>query len=169
MPSRLLQLFRFILINAALVALAACETASPGPAGPSERQQVAARVDELLGRYAANDQDGVVGMIDQQEFTMYGSDRSEIVHNAGELRQFMTDDFTLWQKAAIGAVQDLDIRIDRNLATAFFHVPFSAGGRPPVVVRFSTTWKRIGQQWFLTQSANAVPTTGSSARELIRK
>lgn len=162
-------MFRFFLITAAILSLVSCATTSSATAGLSERQQVAARVNELLGRYAANDQEGVVGMIDQHEFTMYGSDRSEIVHNENELRQFMTDDFALWQKAQVGAVQDLDIRIDNNLATAFFHVPFSAGGRPPVIVRFSTTWKRIGHQWFLTQSANAVPSTGSSARELIRK
>lgn len=169
MKIQLLRMCRFFLITVAILSLASCETMSSATDGSVDRQQVAARVNELLGRYAANDQDGVVGMIDQHEFTMYGSDRSELIRNANDLRQFMTDDFALWQKAQIGAVEDLDIRIDSNLATAFFHVPFSAGGRPPVIVRFSTTWKRIGRQWFLTQSANAVPTTGSSAHELIRK
>jgi hypothetical protein len=80
----------------------------------------------------------------------------------------MATDFALWRTARFGELADVSARVFGDLVTAFFHVPFSAGGRPPVTVRFSTVWRRHAGEWRLTQSANTVPTTGSSATELLR-
>lgn len=158
-----------MLALASALILSSCTTLSPPGGGAPERKQIADRLVELLSRYAANDQDGVVHLLDENDFVIYGSDLSEVVRSPGELRQLMSDDFALWQTAQFGAIEDLDIKIDGTLATAFFDVPFSAGGRPPVVVRFSTVWRKVAGEWFLTASTNAVPTVGSSARELAHR
>lgn len=150
-----------------LVVLGSC--ASTGKDAQSDRAQVAAAVRTLLTAYAANDQEAVIRLIDTREFSFYGSDVSEIVHSSDQLRQLMTEDFKLWGSAKFGQISDMDIRVGRDLATAFFNVPFSAGGASLVTVRVSTVWRKVGGVWLLTQSANSVPTVGSSTRELLKR
>ena len=133
---------------------------------PALRAAIEERVRTLLTAYAANDQDAVVGLLDPAGFVVLGSDVSEVVRTPAELRQLMTDDFRLWGSAAFGPIQDLDVRGDEHFASAVFHVPFSAAGGPSILVRFSTVWRRVDGEWRLAQSANTVPTTNSSAREL---
>lgn len=133
-----------------------------------ERRSVAKHVDALLRSYAANDVDAVVALLDD-DFVLYGSDVKEVVRTRDQLRQLMADDFLLWRTASFGELTDLDVRVQGTLATAHFHAPFSAGGRPAVVVRFATTWRRAADGWRLIQSANTVPTVGQSAAELLRK
>ncbi len=164
MPSRRLA---SILAAAVVPVLASCASARPHADAEAGRPAVEGRVAELLRRYAEDDADGVLRLVDPAGFIAYGSDLSEVVRTPAELRRLMADDFALWRSATFGAVRDLDVRVDGALATAYFHVPFSAGGRPPVVVRFSTTWRKSEGRWLLTQIANTVPTVGSSARELI--
>ena len=139
------------------------------PAGTADvvpRGEIDRRIGALLGAYAANDQTAVIGLLDSAGFVIFGSDASEIVRTHDELRQLMADDFRLWGSARFGPIRDLDVRGNGAIATAVFHVPFSAGGGPEVLVRFSTAWRRVDGDWRLMQSANTVPTVGSSAREL---
>jgi ketosteroid isomerase-like protein len=148
-----------------LAALAA--PPSPGRAQDADaRRQVEDSVAALLAAYAADDPDKVLSMLDARGFVVYGSDAAEVVRTPAELRQLMADDFALWQTASFGTPANLDIRVEGAMASAFFDVPFSAGGRPPLTVRFATTWHRDGDAWHLVQSANVVPTTGSSAHAL---
>jgi ketosteroid isomerase-like protein len=148
-----------------LAALAA--PPSPGRAQDADaRRQVEDSVAALLAAYAADDPDKVLSMLDARGFVVYGSDAAEVVRTPAELRQLMADDFALWQTASFGTPANLDIRVEGAMASAFFDVPFSAGGRPPLTVRFATTWHRDGDAWRLVQSANVVPTTGSSAHAL---
>lgn len=77
-------------------------------------------------------------MLDARQFTMYGSDISEVVHMPVELKRFMDDDFRLLHTAKIGPVGNLDVRVGPAYASAFFDTPFSAAGAPPVRVRFAT-------------------------------
>lgn len=151
----------------AAIALVSCAATTRHTATAATRLELEGRIHQLLTAYASNDQDAVVRMADPAGFVMYGSDVSEVIRNTKDLRQMMTDDFALWGSAAFGKIQDVDLRIQGHLATAFFDVPFSAGGQPPISVRFSTVWRRNDHQWVLTQSANAVPTVGSSAREIL--
>lgn len=160
-PACLLASIAFLQVSCAVPASSSV-AATEGP-------EIEARVAQLLTAYAANDQEGIVRMLDPAGVTVFGSDLSEVVRTPGGLRQLMSDDFALWGSAAFGPIQDLDLRVQGGLATAFFHAPFSAGGRPPVPVRFSTVWRKAGGQWLLTQSANTVPTTRSSARELLER
>ena len=150
-----------------LVALGAC--AGTGNGEESDRAQVTSSVQALLTAYAANNQEAVIRLIDTREFSFYGSDVSEVVHSADQLRQLMAEDFKLWGSAKFGQVSGMDIRIGKDLATAFFNVPFSAGGAPDVTVRVSTVWRKNDGVWLLSQSANSVPTVGSSARELLKR
>ncbi|WP_269530905.1 nuclear transport factor 2 family protein [Chitinimonas sp. BJYL2] len=115
-------------------------------------------VDNLLGAYSANDADKVVGMLDRGGFVLFGNDVAAKVSSEAGVRQLMSQDFALWKKAAVGPVQDLDIRQKGELATAYFHVPVTAEGKPTAMVRFATTWRRVDGKWRLTQSANTVPT-----------
>ena len=139
------------------------------PAPAPSRDELAGRVRELLDRYAANDQEGVLAMMDPSGFVLYGSDLAEVVRSPADLRAMMRDDFRLWGSARFGAPTDLDIRMSAELATATFHAPFTVGANPAVVVRFSTTWQRRPDGWHLVQSANTVPTRGSSVRELLSR
>lgn len=63
-------------------------------------------------RYAANDPDSVVAMIDPKHFTMFGSDVSEVVHSGAELRSLMRDDFALWRSANFGEIEHFDFRTE---------------------------------------------------------
>lgn len=134
--------------------------------GHGARSTVQQRVNAMLRAYAANDPAAVLAMVDPHGFVMYGSDVAEVVRTPAELRQLMADDFKLWQTASFGTPSNVDIRVDGTTASAFFDVPFSAGGRPPVTVRFCTVWHQRAGKWLLVQSANAVPTVGSSAHAL---
>lgn len=161
--------FPALVILLSLTTLASCANVTRPSVETAGRFEVEDRLTQLLAAYAANDQEQIVRMLDPVQFTIYGSDLSEVIRTPADLRQMMTDDFRLWRTAKFGELQDLDIRVQGNLASAFFHVPFSAGGQPPLSVRFSTVWRKIDGQWFLTQSANTVPTVGSSARELLKR
>jgi ketosteroid isomerase-like protein len=134
--------------------------------GGDAQRQVEASVDALLAAYAADDTDKVIAMVDPRGFVVYGSDVDEVVRTPGQLRQLMADDFALWKSASFGTPSNLDVRVEGTMAGAFFDVPFSPGGAPPVTVRFATTWHRDGDRWLLVQGANVVPTTGSSAHAL---
>jgi hypothetical protein len=158
---------RFLAIPVAL-ALASCASTTSRSA-PDARNMVQQQVEKLLDAYAANNPAGVLALLDQHGFVMYGSDVAEVVHTPAQLRQLMTDDFALWKTARFGALANVDIRVEGDAASAFFDVPFSAGGRSPVTVRFGTTWRYDAGHWVLMQSSNTVPTTGSSAHDLINR
>jgi ketosteroid isomerase-like protein len=126
------------------------------------------RVQQLLTAYAADDKSAVLAMVETTHLTLYGSDIAEVVTGGDELVQMMTDDFALWRTARFGAIQDLSVRAGGELATAFFNVPLSVGGQPPVIIRFATVWHHVRGGWLLTQSSNSVPTVGSSAKEILK-
>jgi hypothetical protein len=154
---------------AAAAMLLAALAVPPSPVRPQDadaRRQVEDSVAALLAAYAADEPDKVLAMVDPRGFAVYGSDVAEVVRTPAELRQLMADDFALWKTAGFGTPANLDIRVDGATASAFFDVPFSAGGAPPVTVRFATTRHRDGDAWRLMQAANVVPTTGSSAHAL---
>ncbi len=159
---------RYFAMAITALTIAACSTQHTTPDERSAQAAVHERVDELLQRYAANDQDGVLAMLDPQQISFYGSDVCEVIHSADEVRQLMRNDFALWGTASFGAVQDFDLRTDGTIATAFFSVPFTPGAMHPVQVRFAMTWRNAGGQWLLTQSANSVPTVGQSAASLLK-
>lgn len=163
--SRLVRVGLSLLLVVNLVACVSFPTATES----SEiRSEVMARASQLLERYAANDPAGVIELIDKQEFTMLGGDIKEVVHSSEELQELMRAEFALWYTARISDIRDVDFRTDGRLATAFFTVSFEAGGMPPIPVRIATTWIKRNGEWFLTQSANSVPTQGQSALEQSR-
>ena len=83
---------------------------------------VRASVDQLLSRYAANDPDAVVNLLDPRGFVIYGSDASEIVKDVASLRKMMADDFALWGSARFEEPSEVDIRADEELASVMFQV-----------------------------------------------
>jgi hypothetical protein len=122
----------------------------------------------LLDNYATNNQPAVIAMLDPEGFIIYGSDIHEKVETVSDLVKLIDDDFRLWKTASFGQIQDLSLCSDGVLAVAYFHVPFSVGVRPPVIVRICMTWHKVDGIWKLRQSANTVPTTGMSAAELTK-
>lgn len=126
------------------------------------------QVNTLLSAYSSNDPDGVLYLLRPSGFTVYGSDAAEIVTTESGVRAMMREDFQLWKTARFGEIRDLSVTVTGGLASAFFQVPFSAGGSPPVLVRFCTVWNRVGGKWKLVVSANTVPTVGSSAAGILK-
>jgi hypothetical protein len=149
------------------LAVSSCGTRSPE--SESDRAEVTQRVARLLTLYASNDQEGVLSMLDRSSFTLYGSDAAELVRTPAAVCELMTNDFVLWKTARFGEIQDLDLFLQGAVATAYFHAPFSVSDRRPILVRFSTTWRKVEGEWLLIQSANTVPTIGSSAAELAKR
>lgn len=156
------------LLVAAGAVLTFCLFATVASSRPDDDASVITAVHSLLGRYASHDSAGVIALLDPQGFVVYGSDAAEKVETIPALVELMNADFRLWHTAAFGEIQDVSTVVDGSLATAYFQVPFSAGGRPPVLVRFSTTWRKVNGAWRLRQSANTVPTVGMAASTLAR-
>src|SRR4051812_45679705 len=101
------------------VSLAGCSTAPPKSVAGSE-QEIMGRVEALLDRYAANDQKGVIAMLDPNRITIFGSDLKEVVKTNDAVSRLMTDDFTLWHSAKFSDVRDVDVRMSDRMATTFF-------------------------------------------------
>jgi len=142
--------------------LTGCATSAAVENG-RDQADVRKRVELLLERYAANDQDRVTEMLDPSGVTVLGTDLGEVIHTPAQLRALMDADFRLWVNAKFSDVRDFDFRGNGSMASAFFVVSFSAGGGPPIPIRINTTWRKKGGIWYLTQSANSVPTVGQSA------
>ena len=139
------------------ISLAACTTAPPiAKADPAAEAQVLQRVNTLLSRYSSNDQPGVVAMLDPRKLSVFGSNLSEVIHSSDEMRSFMSRDFAQWGGAKFSDVRNTDVRVDGNLATAYFVITFSAANGPTLPIRLCTTWHRVKGEWLLTQSASAV-------------
>ena len=142
--------------------LAGCASApSANKVAPTAAENaVKQRVDLMLGRYARNDQVGVIAMLDPQRFTLLGTNLNEKVSSPSELRSLMDRDFQQWGTVAFSEVRDMDVRVGNDLATAMFTVNFSMSSGPSLPLRLSTTWHKINGEWMLTQSASAIPPQG---------
>lgn len=126
------------------------------------------RVQALLNAYERDDSQAVLSMMEANEFSVYGTDASEVIHTRAELTTMMENDFKLWHSAKFGAMRDVAINVHGDCGSVFFQIPFSAGGSPNILVRFATVWRRVKGVWRLTMSSNSVPTVGSSAADLLK-
>jgi len=144
------------------LALSGCAISPVSDTG-RDQADVRKRVELLLERYAANDQEGVIEMLDPSGVTVLGTDMGEVIHTPAQLRALMDADFRLWVTAKFSDIRDFDFRGNGNMASAFFVASFSAAGGPPIPIRIDTTWRKQDGTWYLSQSANAVPTVGQSA------
>src|SRR5260370_23593356 len=139
-------------------------------------EPAAAKTDEIvtqtrlfLDAYGRGDRGTILGLVDHDEVTIYGSDVAEVFHGAAALTKMMKNDLHLWGGSAhIGPMEHVTVIQRNGLASVFFDADFSAGGRLAVPVRFAMVWKRSGKEWLLVQSPNVVPTQGSSAEQLLR-
>jgi hypothetical protein len=124
----------------------------------------------FLDAYARGDQSTVLGLVDGDEITVFGSDVAEICHGSTAVSRLLSDDLRLWGGTAhIGPMEHVSIAQSGGLASIFFNAPFSAGGRAPLPVRFSMVWRHTGKGWRLVQSSNVVPTQGQSAAQLLAR
>jgi len=142
---------------AAACLISACATA-PAPSAKSiadEQAHVQARVQDLLNKYASNDQAGVIALLDSH-FLMLGSQVSEKITTPEQLKSLMTSDFNQWGSARISSIRDMDVRVGSDLATAYFLMSFQAGENPSIPIRVTMTWHERDGEWYLTQSANSV-------------
>jgi ketosteroid isomerase-like protein len=153
----------------ALLVLAGCAAGGGNGSAEAARAEVASRVDALLAAYAAGDPQRVMALVDTRGIVVFGSDVAERAVGPAQVRRMMADDFRLWGSARFGRPDAMDVRVDGMLASAFFNVPFAADGGPERIVRMATVWHKVGGRWLLTQASSTVPTTGSSASELLRR
>ncbi len=157
-----MKLFLRVALATLLLCLCACTTA-PAPAKPdpaADEKAVMQRVETLLYRYGANDQPGVMAMLDPQGFTVFGSNMAEFVRTPDQLRSLMSRDLSQWKSATFSDVRSTDVRTSGTLATAFFVVTFSAENGPTIPIRLCTTWHKVNGEWLLAQSWNAVSEGG---------
>jgi SnoaL-like domain len=126
------------------------------------------RTQEFLTAYIAGDRQAVLGLVDHKNVTMYGSDVAEVAHGSDALLKLLDSDQKLWGGTArIGPMGHVSVVESRSLASMYFDVFFSVGGRPPLPLRMTAVWKREGGKWLLVQSSNAVVSEHQSADELL--
>jgi hypothetical protein len=153
-----MRFLKVLLVGAALL-LSACATSKSATQADAtaREQQILARVDLLLERYAKNDQAGVIAMVDTRNFLFLGTDFSEKIRSVAELKSLMDRDFQQWGTANFTDRRDTDVRVEGNLASVYFLFTFSASSGPSLPVRMTTTWRQVNGEWLLTQSSNALP------------
>jgi ketosteroid isomerase-like protein len=139
-----------------------------GAPASAETHDIATQTRIFLDAYARGDRSTVLGLVNGDEITVFGSDVAEICHGSAEVSRLLSNDLRLWGGPAhIGPMEHVSIAQSGGLASIFFDAPFSAGGRAPLPVRFSMVWRRTGKGWRLVQSSNVVPTQGQSAAQLL--
>lgn len=122
----------------------------------------------FLDAYARGDAQAVAGMV-EPDVTVYGSDVAEVAHGPDGVRRMLANDAKLWGgPVQIGPMDHVTLTSEGRLAVLTFDAPFLLPGRPAVPVRFSMAWRRGASGWRLAQSANATPTVGQSAEELLK-
>ena len=146
----------------------------PGAAAAQQRHHDEGRAALLqqsrkfLDAYASGDRRTVLGMVDADQITVYGSDVAEVLHRSAEFALMLVNDQKLWGGSAkIGPMRDVSTVVRGDLGTVFFDAGFSVGTQPEVTVRFATVWRQTRKGWLLVQSSNCVPTSGQSALELL--
>ena len=123
----------------------------------------------FLDAYAHGDSDKVLPLLDPG-IAIFGSDAAEVSVGTDAASTLFTNDQRLWGGPAhIGEMKNVSLIRQGNLASIFFDADFSAGGRPPVPVRFAMVWRLTSGKWLLVQSSNVVPTQGQSAADLLKK
>ena len=137
--------------------ISACATAPSAKSSADEAAHVQARVQELLNKYEANDQAGVIALLDTK-ITILGSSMRETIRTPDQLKALMARDLSQWGKARFTDVRDMDVRIGGELATAWLLFSFQLGDQPSIPIRLATTWHKRDGEWYLTQSANSVMT-----------
>ena len=154
-------------LSASLVAILLIAGLTARPAF-AKTPDIAAQTRLLLDAYARGDRSTVLGLIDENSITVYGSDFAEVCHGSADFETLLSNDLRLWGgPAQIGAMEHVSIIQTDGMASIFFDAPFSAGGRPPLPVRFAMVWRRTGDAWRLVQSSNVAPTQGQSAAQLL--
>jgi hypothetical protein len=151
-----MRIVRWLPLVAVCLVTACASTRSP-KSNAAEEARVTARVQELLNKYEANDQAGVVALLDEK-FVILGSSLTEKIRTPEQLKALMARDFSQWGKARFTNVHDLDVRIGADLATAWLVFSFQVGEQPSIPIRLNTTWHERDGQWYLTQSASSVMT-----------
>lgn len=151
-----MRIARWLPVAAACL-VSACATAPASKSSVDEEAHVTARVQELLNKYEANDQAGVVALLDTKVLIL-GSSLAETIRTPEQLKALMARDFNQWGKARFTDVRGMDVRVGKDLATAWFMFSFQVGEQPSIPIRLATTWHKRDGEWYLTQSANSVMT-----------
>lgn len=147
--------------------------ALPAAASAATCDPLVPAVEHLLASYSMKDLDQVSSQLRTDEILVLGSDLSEVARTQGDVDAMLHADFELWGAARFGTPAFMDCRIQSDLATAAFDVPFAMqrhdGSSMNVTVRFLTVWSRSTKgRWLLTQSMNCTPTVGKSATDLLK-
>ncbi len=94
-----------------------------------------------------------MAMVDKREFTLIAGP-GETVTSVDAFRAFMTRNFQQWRTASFTDLRDLDVRVGKDLATAYYLFTFAGADQPTLPIRVATTWRKVGKEWFLTQCAS---------------
>ncbi len=152
--------------RATLLVLAAVASLTASAATGAPDVQGAAQA--LLTAYAAGDRDHVAEMISHGSLHVYGSDVAEVTSGRDGFLGTLAADRKLWGRgAAFGAMRNVSIEKDRDLASLFFDTSFTVQGRT-VPIRFATVWRLEEGGWKLVQCSNVVPTVGQSATDILK-
>jgi hypothetical protein len=152
-----------LILAAAICAVTASAT-DAAPAKPS----LLTEANAFLDAYVSGNWPAVESALSHKSFSVYGSDVSEFATTMPELKAEFDADQKLWHGAAtFGETSQVSQFVDGPVAGLFFTREFKVGSQT-VNVRFATVWHLEDGHWKLVQSANAVPTVGQSASEILK-
>jgi hypothetical protein len=143
--------------------------AADSPGSDSAETSIEKTATRFMDAYVAGDWMSVERHLTTGNLYVYGSDLSEFSRDRAGFKAMFENDQKLWRRAArLGAMSKISSIRNGDLATLFFNRVFEVGGRK-LTVRFCTVWRREKGDWKLVQSANAVPTTGQSAADILKR
>jgi hypothetical protein len=151
-----------------VVGLVAINAADPANTDSAETSVEKTAI-KFMDAYVAGNWKSVEQHLTSGNLYVYGSDLSEFSSDRAGFKAMFDNDQKLWRAAArFGALSKISSISQRDLTTLFFNRVFEIGGQK-LTVRFSTVWRREKGDWKLVQSANAVPTTGQSTADILRR
>lgn len=127
----------------------------------SSQDDLSSRIHELLTLYSKKDVAGLMNLVGDGNLLVIGSGLNEVYTSKEEVKEFLGNDFKLWDSASFENPDHIFTRKSGDLVTAFFDAPFTmqrGGNQQTLTIRFATVWKKTAHGLKLIQSMNATPT-----------
>jgi ketosteroid isomerase-like protein len=140
-----------------------------------EKEAIKNAIANFQKGYEAKDANSVMNLFSSApDFMFFGTDVAEVVKSWAAFDTLKGYDFQLFESVKFGEVQHLAIQVssDGSLASAVYQVPMEmkiGGQTSSSMFRLAFTFKKEDGLWKVVQGMAALPSTGQSSAELVKK
>lgn len=140
-----------------------------------EKEKIKSKVEAFLKAYEKKDMDEIISNLsDQDEFSFFGSDISEMGGSKAEFQNQMDMDWKLFENINFSNTKIFSTIIsnDGSQASSLLETTFNAvisGTKSTFTFRAALTFTNEEGIWKITQALFTVPSVGQSSAELIQK